>query len=142
MNNIKKARMAAGLSQKYVSVALGVAGPTVSCWESGKANPTAQNLSALADLFNVSVDYLMGREEPPQSAIAFPGALKPANIVYDRPLDSSKIKAALGDSESMVQLENRYNMRKAIHEEMQKLSDERLKQAYEYVQFLKKLEDK
>lgn len=146
MNNIKKARMAAGLSQKYVATTLGVAGPSVSNWESGKTSPTPENLAALADLFNVSTDYLLGREDQKsqlsQSAIQFPGTLKPADIVHDRPLDAARIKAAVGDSESMIQLENRHNMHKAIHEEMQELSDEHLKQAYEYVQFLKKLEEK
>lgn len=60
MNKIKEARKAAGLSQKYVALALGVAGPSVSNWESGKTQPTPDNLKALANLFNVSVDYLLG----------------------------------------------------------------------------------
>lgn len=62
MNRILQARKAAGLSQKYVAMALGVAGPSVSNWESGKTQPTPENLRALADLCNVSVDYLLGRE--------------------------------------------------------------------------------
>lgn len=69
MNKIKEARKAAGLSQKYVALALGVAGPSVSNWESGKTQPTPENLKALANLFNVSVDYLLGMEETaPKSA--------------------------------------------------------------------------
>ena len=63
MNKIKEARKAAGLSQKYVALALGVAGPSVSNWESGKTQPTPENLKALANLFNVSVDYLLGLDE-------------------------------------------------------------------------------
>ena len=64
MNRIKEARTAAGLSQKYVAMSLGVAGPSVSNWESGKTKPTPENYVALAQLFSVSVDYLMGVEEP------------------------------------------------------------------------------
>ena len=63
MNRIKKARMLAGLSQKYVAMTLGVAGPSVSNWESGKTKPTPENYAALARLFDVSVGYLMGVEE-------------------------------------------------------------------------------
>ncbi len=63
MNNIKKARMMRGLSQKYVAAALGVAAPSVSDWERGKTCPTAANLQALAELLDVSTDYLLGTEE-------------------------------------------------------------------------------
>lgn len=69
MNRIKQARMAAGMSQKYVAMELGVAGPSVSNWESGKTKPTQENIKALASLFGVSVDYLLGRDdlvEPPK----------------------------------------------------------------------------
>ena len=62
MNRIKEARMAAGLSQKYVATSLGVAGPSVSNWEKGKTTPTAENLAALSALFGVSVDFLLGND--------------------------------------------------------------------------------
>ena len=62
MNKIKEARKAAGLSQKYVAMTLGVAPPSVSNWESGKTQPTPENLKALASLYNVSIDYLLGNE--------------------------------------------------------------------------------
>ena len=62
MNRIKEARIAAGLSQKYVALALGVAAPSVSYWESGRNTPTTENYKALSDLLNVSVDYLLGND--------------------------------------------------------------------------------
>lgn len=70
MNRLKQCRLAAGLSQQYVALTLGVKAPSVSNWESGKTNPTTENLSALAKLYNVSVDFLLGnvpnddREQP------------------------------------------------------------------------------
>lgn len=33
-------------------------------WESGKNRPEAATLAALADYFEVSVDYLLGRQPP------------------------------------------------------------------------------
>lgn len=51
------------MSQKYVAISLGVSAPTVSMWESGAKEPTRENLIKLADLFGVSVDYLLGRDE-------------------------------------------------------------------------------
>lgn len=67
MNNIKAARKAAGMSQKFVAMTLGVKGPSVSNWESGKTMPTPENLRALAQLFGVTVDYLIGREDQAQN---------------------------------------------------------------------------
>lgn len=63
MNNIKKSRECAGLSQKEVAVALGVSAPTVSEWESGKKNPSGANLRKLSSLLDVSTDYLLGITE-------------------------------------------------------------------------------
>ncbi|MBQ7887322.1 MAG: helix-turn-helix transcriptional regulator [Clostridia bacterium] len=68
MNRIKECRINSNLSQKYVAVALGVAGPSVSNWESGKTLPTPDNLCRLASLFGVTVDYLLGNEEATPAA--------------------------------------------------------------------------
>lgn len=62
MNNIKKARENAGLSQKQVAMELKVSAPTVSEWESGKQNLSSKNLVELSKLLNVSIDYLLGRD--------------------------------------------------------------------------------
>lgn len=68
MNRFRECREASGLTQKYVALTLGVKGPSVSNWESGKTTPTTENVAALAKLYNVSVDYLLGRdEEQPKS---------------------------------------------------------------------------
>lgn len=68
MNRFRECREASGLTQKYVALTLGVKGPSVSNWESGKTTPTTDNVAALAKLYNVSVDYLLGRdEEQPKS---------------------------------------------------------------------------
>lgn len=63
MNRIKQCREKSNLSQKYVAVALGVAAPSVSNWESGKTKPTMENYINLAKLFCVSVEYLLGVDE-------------------------------------------------------------------------------
>ena len=68
MNRIKQCREKSNLSQKYVAVALGVAAPSVSNWESGKTKPTMENYINLAKLFGVSVEYILGVDEEPSSA--------------------------------------------------------------------------
>lgn len=60
-NLIKKFRKRAGYSQKEVAEALHVTQGAVSSWEAGRWEPDQTNLSALADLFGVTVDMLIGR---------------------------------------------------------------------------------
>ena len=69
MNPMKEIRLRLGLSQKYVALSLSVKPPSVSDWESGKSNPTIENLLALADLYHVSVDELLGREVLPADSL-------------------------------------------------------------------------
>ncbi len=140
MNNIKKARMAAGLSQKYVAASLGVAAPSVSNWESGKTSPTPENLSALADLFNVTIDYLLGREESSMSAVTYPGTIKPGeNIDYSRSTNSNT------DTYIRQQILNGTNRETpldapadqlGLEYRLHRLSPERRKQALDYIKFL------
>ena len=63
MMRLRECREKAGYSQKQVAVILKLSGPSVSNWENGKTNPTHENLARLADLYQVSVDYLLGRDE-------------------------------------------------------------------------------
>lgn len=61
MTRLKECRERARYTQKQVAVTLGIAAPSVANWESGKTYPSHENLVRLADLYGVSVDYLLGR---------------------------------------------------------------------------------
>ncbi len=62
--NLKKARQDAHMTQEEVAVKIGVAKNTYCNWELGKREPDIMKIKALARLFGVSVDYLVGMEEP------------------------------------------------------------------------------
>ena len=64
LNNIKVARETKGLSQKQVTIEIGVSYPTVSEWESGKKFPSGKRLTKLSEILEVSTDYLLGNEKP------------------------------------------------------------------------------
>ena len=68
MTRLRECRENAKLSQKYVALTLGIAAPSVANWERGKTNPSHENIVKLADLYGVSVDYLLGRTEDPRGA--------------------------------------------------------------------------
>ena len=61
MGRLRECREKANLSQKYVAISFGVASPSVANWEREKTNPTLDNAIQLADLYGVSLDYLLGR---------------------------------------------------------------------------------
>lgn len=61
MNNLAKYRKNKGLLQKDVAHMLGIATNTYSCYETGTNEPSIAMLISLADIFDVSVDELLGR---------------------------------------------------------------------------------
>ncbi len=48
-------------SQKKLSLATGIATATINKWYNGVNEPNCKQLVALADYFEVSIDYLVGR---------------------------------------------------------------------------------
>jgi len=66
--NLKERRASVGLTQDAVADALNIQRTTVSMWESGKSNPTADRLPALAKLYNCTIDDLFGQKQPDRPA--------------------------------------------------------------------------
>ena len=69
MLNLRELRKKRGISLKELGEIIGVAESTVSLYENEKRQPDFSTLNKLADYFNVSVDYLLGRE-PQDTAIS------------------------------------------------------------------------
>ena len=61
---LKELRIQDGLTLEQLGKLTSIHFSTIGYWEKGtKDNPTAKALIALADYFDVSVDYLLGRKE-------------------------------------------------------------------------------
>ncbi|MDR0951007.1 MAG: DUF4065 domain-containing protein [Candidatus Ancillula sp.] len=69
--NLQDFRKISQLSQKEVAERIGVSRPTYSNYESGGTEPKACELSALADLFNITVDDLLSDEKAQEIVINF-----------------------------------------------------------------------
>lgn len=61
----RKVRMERGLTQKQVADGLSITESAYQKYEYGKVVPSAIVLIALADFFDVSLDYLVGRSDDP-----------------------------------------------------------------------------
>jgi transcriptional regulator with XRE-family HTH domain len=62
---LKGLRESAGYSQAALARKLGVSQSTVGNWEAGLREPGFSAICAIADLFGVTVDYLLGRSDEP-----------------------------------------------------------------------------
>ena len=62
-NKIKDLRKDKHITQKELAKLMNVSQQTVGAWETGRAIPGSDTLGELADLFNVSTDYLLGRSD-------------------------------------------------------------------------------
>ena len=64
-NKLRDLRKESGETQKQVADDLGITSRHYQKFEAGEILPSLENFIALADHFNVSLDYLAGRTEEP-----------------------------------------------------------------------------
>lgn len=62
-DRLKELRTARGLSQVALADALNVSKSIIGAYETGDRRPSYEVLEELADYFNVSIDYLTGKED-------------------------------------------------------------------------------
>ena len=111
MTRIKDSRKINGLTQQELAAIVGVSRSTIAMWETDKSQPDNDPLLKLAQYFNVSVDYLLGRDE-----------------------DTKKEPAAnTGGELSGIDAE--------LYELLMGLPDDKLQDAMRYVRYLKSLPD-
>lgn len=60
MTRLKDLRERDGVSREAVARQLGVSAMTIRNWEKGDTEPSASQVRALAELFGVSADYILG----------------------------------------------------------------------------------
>lgn len=74
-DNLKAARKKSGKTQKEIADIIGVGQSTYKNYECGIREPNGDTIVALANIFNVTTDYLLGR----------PGAAPPENPIDQIP---------------------------------------------------------
>lgn len=62
-DNLIRLRKENKISQQELAAKIVVTQQCISEWERGKIEPTLSNLWKLADIFDISVDFLMGRKD-------------------------------------------------------------------------------
>ena len=64
--HLKKLRLSKGITQKQLADSIGASERGIQNYEIGVRKPTYEILLALADYFDVSLDYLTGRTDKPE----------------------------------------------------------------------------
>ncbi len=79
IDNFLKLCSEKGVSSNKACIEIGVARTAVAKWKNGSI-PSGENLQKIADYFNVSVDYLLGKEDNKKSHVidmdSIPGIIK------------------------------------------------------------------
>jgi transcriptional regulator with XRE-family HTH domain len=73
-NRIREARVRAGRNKNQLARALGTSWQHVDNWEKGKVEPSLASIRRLAELLEVSADFLLGLRADPETAA--PNALE------------------------------------------------------------------
>lgn len=63
IENLKKSRESKGFTQNQVAEILGISDGTYKNYEQGKREPNGDMIVKLANLYNVTTDYLLGRDD-------------------------------------------------------------------------------
>lgn len=88
--NLKEERKKKGLNQVELAKIFNVSKQTVSNWESGKRTPDAQTIEKLADFYNVTTDYLLGREASSEKNNVYSEEVKIASALFEELSESQK----------------------------------------------------
>lgn len=95
MMRLKQIRKERGVKQTTLCAALGIAQSTLSSWENSIYEPDQNTTLKLADYFGVTVDYLLGRDEP---------SLTPTPAPADNTITEERLRALGIDTDKLENL--------------------------------------
>lgn len=105
-SKIRDLRKEKRLSQTELGKLIHVSQQTVTAWENNKAEPTSSAVVQLAEVFNVTTDYLLGRPEKAddyQVDLDLERALDNAHSFSGKPLSEHDRKVAKDVLRSLFQ---------------------------------------
>lgn len=118
-SRLKKLRQNYNMTQQDLATAIRLSKANVSKYESDQIQPSMETIVIISELFNVSIDYLLGK--PTIISIAKSNGIKSPG---DAPTDVITKHVDLSDAE------------KKILDACENLSPEQLEKVVEYVEFI------
>jgi len=98
MEKIKDLRKERGLTQEELAEKMGLKYYNIGDWERGKCEPCVSDLKQLAEIFDVTVDYLVGRTDEfgatsPKTGATFQGQTTLSNSAVNLTEDERELLA-------------------------------------------------
>lgn len=90
-SRIKQLRTERGITQEQLASMLKVSRSTIGMYESGKREPDFETSEAIADIFNVDMDFLMGRSDVERKHPVTPATIIPPGFQPIPELDTVPI---------------------------------------------------
>lgn len=87
MNRIRERRKALDMTLKQLASVVGVSEGAISHYETGRREPDPDMLGRIANALNVSVDYILGRDERVASSFKQPTEKAPSDESVERGID-------------------------------------------------------
>lgn len=96
------------MTQKDLSQKLSVHITTIKNWESGNCYPDAKNVCALADLFHVTTDFLLGRESSETISLEglSPGARRQLLHIVQAYIDTIPCGTSIKEADESMQVDS------------------------------------
>lgn len=128
--NIKEARIHAGLTQKQLGERLGITSQSIAQWETGRREPKYQSIVKIAGALDVPVTTLYGvSESDPAKQMAIQQALA-SSVDEDGQIDTEKFTEQLKVSFAHINYRDLITLRRATDklykETLSEWSDDRL----------------
>lgn len=102
---LKELRIKHNLKQEDIGIKVGMSNTTIANYELGLRNPRKDTLYKLADLYNTSVDYLLGLTDDPLKSSNEPKDLK--NIMLSKDVTYDGIVLDEADIDIVTSILNR-----------------------------------
>jgi len=103
---LKTLRVRNDMTQKQLADVLGVSESTVGMYERGHREPAFETLEAIADYFNVDMDYLTGRTDVERKYTFSPSSSLPGSITPMPKMKSVPLLGTIACGEPILAAEN------------------------------------
>ena len=125
MNRLKECRINANIKQEALAKMIGVTQGAISAWEVGRSEPSSQSWKKISEALGVSVDYLMGSDDPATAEDAPPDNIR---LAFYGPVKGNLSDKDIEEITRLIAIKKKISEKKASASEAEARAIKRLEQ--------------